>query len=77
MTLALASDLSFKSTKVALKHIFGEKSYMNILNYNNISSDPIIKEVGAFYTTQKKYKKEKQKIKSSNITRKNLAMCNL
>ena len=62
MTLALASGLSFRSMKVDLKHIFGEKSYMNISNYDNISSDPIIKEEDAFYTTQKKYKKKNKKL---------------
>ena len=36
MTLTLASDLSFKSMRVALKRIFGETSYMNISNDDNI-----------------------------------------
>ena len=58
--LTLPSDLSLKSMKGALKRIFGEKSYMNISNDGNISSDPIIEE-DAFYTAQKKYK-EKNKL---------------
>ena len=48
--------------KGALKHIFGEKPYMNILNDYNISSDPIIKERDAFYTAQKKYKEKHKKL---------------
>ena len=47
MALILATDLSFKSMKGAIKRIFGEKSYMNISNDDNISSDPIIKEKDA------------------------------
>ena len=48
--LTLVSDLSFKSVKVALKYIFGEKSYMDILNDDNSSSDPIIQEEDVFNT---------------------------
>ena len=55
MALTLASDLSFKSMKGVLKRIFGEKSYMKISNDDNISSDPIINNEDAFYTTEKKY----------------------
>ena len=61
MALALASDLSFNSMKGALKRIFGEKSYINISNDDNVSSDPIIKE-DSFYTAQKKYKKKNKKL---------------
>ena len=57
IVLTLASDLSLKSMKGTLKGIFGKKkSYMNISNGSNISSDPIIKEEDAFSTAQKKYK---------------------
>ena len=48
--------LSFKSVKSTLKRAFGETSYMNILNDNITSSDPIIKEEDEFYMAQKKYK---------------------
>ena len=58
MALTLASDLSFKSMKGALKCIFGEKSYINISNDDNISSDPIVKEEDALYTTQRNIKRK-------------------
>ena len=41
MALTLASDLSFKSMKGALKRIFGQKPYMKILNDDTISNEPI------------------------------------
>ena len=41
MALTLASDLSFKNMKGALKRIFGKKPYMKILNDDNISNEPI------------------------------------
>ena len=63
MALTLASDLSFKNMKGALKRIFGEKSYMNILNENShIQNEPIIKEEDAFYTAQKKHKERNKKL---------------
>ena len=54
MALTIASDVSFKSMKGALKCIFVEKFYMNILSDGNISNEPITKEVYGFYATQKK-----------------------
>ena len=58
MALTLASDLSFKSMTGALKCIFGEKCYINISNDDNISSDPIVKEEDALYTTQRNIKRK-------------------
>ena len=48
--------------KGALKCVFGEKSYMNILIDDNISNEPIIKEEDSFYAAQKKYKNKNKKL---------------
>ena len=64
MALTLASDLLFKSMRGALKRIFGEKSYMKILN--DVSYEPIIKEEDVFYTAQKKYKGKNKKLNPQN-----------
>ena len=64
MALTLASELSFKSMKSALKRIFGEKSYMKISNDDNISNKPIVKKKMHFIPHKRSIKKKTRKINS-------------
>ena len=47
-----------KSVKVALKRIFGEKSYMKISNDGTISNEPIIKEKMYFVPHKRSIKRK-------------------